>query len=70
MIRAVGTNMKQNNQENNIICFGRLEGSWNTKRGFWVELYTTVLLAVFSVLVFCWYQICWIFGITVGIVLL
>ena len=28
-----------------------------------VELYTTVLPAVFSVSVFCWYQICWAFGI-------
>jgi len=27
-----------------------------------------VLPAVFLVLVFCWYQICWIFGISVGIV--
>jgi len=27
----------------------------------------TVLPAVFSVSVFCWYQICWIFGISVGI---
>ena len=33
-----------------------------------LELYTTVLPAVFLVLVFCWYQICWIFGISVGIV--
>ena len=33
MIRAVGTNTKQNNQENNNTFFGRLEGSRNTKRG-------------------------------------
>ena len=33
-----------------------------------VELYTAVLPAVFSVSVFCRYQICWIFGISVGIV--
>ncbi len=26
-----------------------------------------VIPAVFSVSVFCWYQICWIFGISVGI---
>ena len=32
-----------------------------------VELYTAVLPAVFSVSVFCRYQICWIFGISVGI---
>jgi len=31
-----------------------------------LELYTTP--AIFLVLVFCWYQICWIFGISVGIV--
>ena len=37
MIRAVGINMKQNNQENNNILFGRLEGSKNTKRGFWAR---------------------------------
>jgi hypothetical protein len=33
-----------------------------------LELYTAVLPAVFSVSVFCRYQICWIFGISVGIV--
>ncbi len=33
-----------------------------------LELYTTVLPAAFLVLVFCWYQICWAFGISVGIV--
>ncbi len=32
-----------------------------------LDLYTTVLPAVFLVSVFCWYQICWIFGISVGI---
>jgi len=32
-----------------------------------LELYTAVLPAVFSVSVFCRYQICWIFGISVGI---
>ena len=36
MIHAVGINMEQNNQENNKLFFGRLEGSRNTKRGFWV----------------------------------
>jgi len=39
-------------------------------RVIFLELYTTVLPSVFSVLVFCWYQICWISGITVGIVVL
>ena len=34
MTRAVGINTKQNNQENNTISFGRLDGSRNTKRGF------------------------------------
>ena len=34
---------------------------------YFLELYTAVLPAVFSVSVFCWYQICWIFGISVGI---
>ena len=33
-----------------------------------LELYTAVLPAVFSVSVFTRYQICWIFGILVGIV--
>ncbi len=41
MIRAVGINTKQNNQENNNILFGRLEGSRITKKGvlgvFWRE---------------------------------
>jgi hypothetical protein len=32
-----------------------------------LELYTAVLPAVFSVSVFCRYQICWIFGISVSI---
>jgi hypothetical protein len=36
MIHAVGINMEQNNQENNKLFFGKLEGSKNTKRGFWV----------------------------------
>ena len=36
MIHAVGINMEQNNQENNKLFFGKLEGSRNTKRGFWV----------------------------------
>jgi hypothetical protein len=36
MIHAVGINMKKNNQENNKLFFGRLEGSRITKRGFWV----------------------------------
>ena len=31
---AVGINTKQNNQENNNISFGRLEGLRNTKGGF------------------------------------
>ena len=36
MICAVGINTKQNNQENNNILLGRLEGSRNiTRRGFW-----------------------------------
>ena len=34
---------------------------------YFLEMYTAVLPAVFSVSVFCWYQICWIFGISVGI---
>jgi hypothetical protein len=34
MIHAVGINMEQNNQENNKLFFGRLEGLRNTKRGF------------------------------------
>ena len=34
MIHAVGINMEQNNQENNKLFFGGLEGSRNTKRGF------------------------------------
>jgi hypothetical protein len=33
MIRVVGINMKQNNQENNNIIFGRLEGLRNTPKG-------------------------------------
>jgi hypothetical protein len=36
MIHAVGINMEQNNQENNKLLFGKLEGLRNTKRGFWV----------------------------------
>jgi hypothetical protein len=36
MKRAVGINTKQNNQENVYIFLGRLDGSRNTKRGFWV----------------------------------
>ncbi len=36
MIPAVGINTKQNSQKNNDICFGRLQGSRNAKRGFWV----------------------------------
>jgi hypothetical protein len=35
MTRDVGINAKQNNQEHNTILFGRLDGSGNTKRGFW-----------------------------------
>ncbi len=34
MIHAVGINMEKNNQENNKLFFGRLEGSRITKRGF------------------------------------
>ena len=45
-----------------IIC------SFLFRHPVFLELYTTVLPAVFLVLVFCWYQICWIFGISVGIV--
>jgi hypothetical protein len=33
MIRAVGINTKQNNQENNIILYVRLEGSEEYQKG-------------------------------------
>ncbi len=36
MIRGAGINTKQNYQEINNILFGRLEGSRNPKRGFWL----------------------------------
>ncbi len=36
MIHAVGINLEQNNQENNKLFFGKLEGSRITKRVFWV----------------------------------
>ena len=40
---------------------------WGSTPMYVLELYTAVLPAVFSVSVFCRYQICWIFGISVGI---
>jgi hypothetical protein len=49
-----------------FLCFGDGEKKKNSL--YLLELYTAVLPAVFSVSVFCRYQICWIFGISVGIV--
>jgi hypothetical protein len=48
--------------ENNLARRAQLMCRAGERRKF-LELYTTVLPAVFLVLVFCWYQICWIFVI-------
>jgi len=48
--------------------FSNFCSDWGRRK--FLELYTTVLPAVFLVSVFCWYQICWIFSITVGIFVL
>jgi len=41
--------------------FSNFCSGWGRRK--FLELYTTVLPAVFSVSVFCWYQICGAFGI-------